>query len=137
MIIYVDTSAALKLVVEEAESRATAEFLSAAGERGDRLVASMLLYTELHCAANRRGFPPELVNAVLGGVNLVDLVRSDLTYAAALPGKLRSADAIHLAVAIRLEANTLVAFDQELLEAATKAGLSTLSPGNEPGTTAE
>ena len=130
MIIYVDTSAALKLVVEETESRATAEFLSAAGKRGDRLVASMLLYTELHCAANRRGFPPELVNAVLGGINLVDLLRSDLAYAAALPGKLRSADAIHLAVAIRLEANTLVAFDQELLEAATKAGLRTLSPAD-------
>lgn len=128
MIIYVDTSAALKLVVEERESRSTAEYLSAAVEHGDRLVASMLLYAELHCAANRRGFPPELVNAVLGGINLVDLVRSDLTYAAALPGKLRSADAIHLAAAIRLEANTLVAFDKELLEAATKAGLTTFTP---------
>lgn len=128
MIIYVDTSAALKLVVEERESRSTAEYLSAAVKHGDRLVASMLLYTELHCAANRRGFPPELVNAVLGGINLVDLVRSDLTYAAALPGKLRSADATHLAAAIRLEANTLVAFDKELLEAATKAGLTTFTP---------
>ncbi|TQJ35627.1 type II toxin-antitoxin system VapC family toxin [Arthrobacter sp. SLBN-122] len=129
MIIYVDTSAALKLVVEEPESSSTAEFLTAAGQRGDRLVASMLLHTELHCAANRRGLPPELVNAVLDAINLVDLTRSDLLYAAALPGKLRSADAIHLAAAIRLETQTLVAFDKELVGAATQAGLHTLSPG--------
>jgi uncharacterized protein len=129
VIVYVDTSAALKLVVEEPESGPTAEFLSAASQRGDQLVASMLLHTELHCAANRRGLPPELVNTVLDGLNLVDLTRSDLLYAAALPGKLRSADAIHLAAAIRLETKTLVAFDKELVRAATEAGLHTLSPG--------
>ena len=132
MIIYVDTSAALKLVVEEPESGSTAEYLSAAGQRGDRLIASMLLHTELHCAANRRGLPSELVNAVLAGINLVDLVRSDLTYAAVLPGKLRSPDAIHLAAAIRVEADLLVAFDKELLGAATQAGLRTLTPGGNP-----
>ncbi|BCW53689.1 ribonuclease VapC [Arthrobacter sp. StoSoilB19] len=130
MILYVDTSAALKLVVEEPESGPTAEFLSTAAQRGDRLVASMLLHTELHCAANRRGLPPELVNAVLTGINLVDLTRSDLLYAAALPGKLRSADAIHLAAAIRLEADRLIAFGKELLGAATRAGLHTISPGS-------
>ncbi|ELT43301.1 type II toxin-antitoxin system VapC family toxin [Arthrobacter nitrophenolicus] len=130
MIIYVDTSAALKLVVEEPESGPTAEFLSSAGQRGDRLVASMLLHTELHCAANRRGLPPELVNAVLDAINLVDLTRSDLLYAAALPGRLLSADAIHLAAAIRLEAQTLVAFDKELVRAATQVGLHTITPGS-------
>ena len=132
MIIYVDTSAALKLVVEEPESGSTAEYLSAAGQRGDRLIASMLLHTELHCAAGRRGLPSELVNAVLAGINLADLVRSDLTYAAVLPGKLRSPDAIHLAAAIRVEADLLVAFDKELLGAATQAGLRTLTPGGNP-----
>jgi predicted nucleic acid-binding protein len=129
MIVYVDTSAALKLVVEEPESGPTADFLSEAGQRGDRLVASMLLHTELHCAANRRSLPPELVNAVLDALNLVDLTRSDLLYAAALPGSLRSADAIHLAAAIRLETQALVAFDKELVRAATQAGLHTVSPG--------
>ncbi|MCU1565405.1 MAG: type toxin-antitoxin system VapC family toxin [Pseudarthrobacter sp.] len=129
MIVYVDTSAALKLVVEEPESGPTADFLASAGQKGERLVASMLLHTELHCAANRRGLPPELVNDVLDGINLVDLTRSDLLYAAALPGKLRSADAIHLAAAIRLEAQTLVAFDKELVRAATQAGLHTVTPG--------
>ena len=55
MIHYVDTSAALKLLVEEAESGELAAVLDAAAHAGDRLVASMLLFTELHCAARRRG----------------------------------------------------------------------------------
>ena len=132
MIIYLDTSAVLKLVVEEKESSDAARYLSDAAARGDKLVASMLLYTELHCAAHRRGFPAGLVNSVLGGINLVDLVRLVLMYAAALPGGLRSADAIHLAAAIRLQSDVLVAYDADLLAAAVEAGLNVLSPGS-PG----
>lgn len=129
MIIYVDTSAVLKLVIEEKESSSAAEYLSTAAGRGDQLVASMLLYTELHCAAHRRRLQGELVNSVLGAINLLDVARSDLMYAAALPGRLRSADAIHLAAAIRLQADVLVAYDAELLAAAVDAGLNILSPG--------
>ena len=129
MILYVDTSAALKLVVEEPESAALAMYLEAAVSRGDKLAASMLLYTELHCAANRRGLPGGLVNSVLSGINLADVARSDLMYAAALPGRLHSADAIHLAAAIRLQADVLIAYDAGLLAAAVDAGLNALSPG--------
>jgi predicted nucleic acid-binding protein len=129
LIIYVDTSAVLKLVVEEKESSTAATYLSTAAAQGNQLVASMLLYTELHCAAHRRGIPSRLVNTVLNGINLVDLARSDLMYAAALPGGLRSADAIHLAAAIRLQADLLVAYDAELLAATVDAGLNVLSPG--------
>lgn len=92
----------------------------------------MLLYTELHCAGKRRGLPAQLITTVLGGINLVDLARSDLMYAAAMPGKLRSADAIHLATAIRLQTDMLVAYDLELFTASTEAGLSVQSPGVAP-----
>lgn len=129
MIIYVDTSAVLKLVVEETESSSAAQYLTTAASQGNQLVASMLLYTELHCAAHRRGIPSELINKVLSGINLLDLARSDLMYAAALPGRLRSADAIHLAAAIRLQTDVLVAYDAELLAAAVDSGLNVLSPG--------
>jgi predicted nucleic acid-binding protein len=128
VIIYLDTSAVLKLVVEEKESVSAAEYLSAATAQGHHLVASMLLYTELHCAAHRRRFPGELVNSVLAGINLLDVVRSDLMYAAALPGRLRSADAIHLAAAIRLQSDLMVAYDAELLAAAVDSGLNVASP---------
>ncbi|MEE2570697.1 type II toxin-antitoxin system VapC family toxin [Pseudarthrobacter sp. J64] len=129
MIVFVDTSAVLKLMVEEQESTETAEYLQTMASNGHQVVGSMLLYTELHCAGHRRGIPSELVTAVLHGINLVDLIRSDLMYAAALPGKLRSTDAIHLATAIRVQADEFVAYDAELLEAAVEAGLTVQSPG--------
>ena len=132
MIIYVDTSAALKLVIAEAESAAVAEYLTRTVTDGNHLVASMLLYTELHCAAHRRGLPSDVINTLLRGINLVDVSRSDLMYAAALPGGLRSADAIHLATAIRLQTDVLVAYDRELVSAATEAGIMVLTPGVQP-----
>jgi predicted nucleic acid-binding protein len=49
-----------------------------------------------------------------------------------MPGHLRSADAIHLATAIRLQADLLVAYDTELLAAAVEAGLDVASPTHQP-----
>jgi predicted nucleic acid-binding protein len=79
-----------------------------------------------------------LINTVLSGINIVDLARSDLMYAAAMPRlcsadaihlataiRLRSADAIHLGTAIRLQTDVLVAYDGGLVAAAAEAGLST------------
>jgi uncharacterized protein len=130
MIVYLDTSAVLKLLIDEAESGPLAQQLTKFSADGDTLAASMLLHTELHCAVNRRakGVPARAVNTVLSTISLVDVARDDLLFAAALPGGLRTADAIHLATAIRLHADVLVAYDRELLAAAEAAGLSTLSP---------
>lgn len=131
MIVYLDTSAVLKLLIDEAESGPLAQQLTKFSADGDTLAASMLLHTELHCAVNRRakGVPARAVNTVLSTISLVDVARDDLLFAVALPGGLRTADAIHLATAIRLHADVLVAYDHELLAAAEAAGLSTLSPG--------
>lgn len=130
MIHYVDTSAALKLLVEEPESAALASALDAAANDGDRLVASMLLFTELHCAARRRGtgIPISSVTTVLDGLILVDVDRGDLVHAATAEWGLRSADAIHLATALRLEAESFITYDAELAAAASRTGLAVHSP---------
>ena len=47
MIVYVDTSAAMKLLVEEKESAALADALQRHREGGGILAASLLLHTEL------------------------------------------------------------------------------------------
>jgi uncharacterized protein len=132
MIIYVDTSAAMKLLVEEAESAALAEELEEArGSATNTLAASLLLHAELHCAANRR---PEHIRAesvadVLSTFALIDVESADLTTAPLLPGRLRSADAIHLATALRINARAMVVYDQELRAAASRAGIRVVSPG--------
>ena len=129
MITYLDTSAAMKLLVEEPESEALATFLTAL-PTGDRLVASWLLHTELHCAAGRH--PDDLdrddVNLVLDTVTLVDSTRGDLLTAATLPGGLRSNDALHLAVALRCGADRMLTYDEELARAATSAGVESIRP---------
>lgn len=123
---YVDTSAALKLVVEEPES----EHLAAALSTGRDLVASWLLHTEMHCAAGRhpREVPHDSVQMVINAVSLADLSRGDMI-GAGTHAPLRSNDAIHLAVAIRLAADEMVTYDAELATAARQAGLAVLSPG--------
>lgn len=131
MIVYVDTSAAMKLLVEEAESRALAEHLERSRrDTPDTLAASLLLHTELHCAANRRPehIRPDAVSAVLSTLGLVDVESGDLTTAPLLPGGLRSADAIHLATALRIGAQAMIVYDEELCTAARTAGLSVLRP---------
>ncbi len=123
---YLDTSAAIKLIVEEAESATLAETLSSSPYR---LVSSWLLHTEMHCAAGRHPQDVDLesVRAVLDTVNLVDLTRGDML-AAGTHAPLRSNDAIHLAVAIRLGIDELITYDQELAGAAASAGLTVVAP---------
>lgn len=134
MIVYLDTSAAMKLLVEERESTALAAHLEQRREGGDTLVSSLLLHTELHCAANRRPeyIDHEAVADVLSALALIDVEAGDLTTAPLLPGRLRSADAIHLATALRVNATAMVAYDSELCAAARTAGIEALSPRNLP-----
>lgn len=131
MIVYVDTSAAMKLLVEEKESARLADDLQQRRDDGDTLVASLLLHTELHCAANRRPehVDHEAVSDVLSAIALVDIENGDLTTAPLLPGRLRSADAIHLATALRLNARAIVAYDAALRTASRAAGIDVISPG--------
>jgi predicted nucleic acid-binding protein len=128
----VDTSAAMKLLVEEAESDALSAFLQSTAERRDQstLVASWLLHTELHCAANRHpdDVDAESVGILLETVSLIDVTRGDLLTAGALPGRLRSNDAIHLAVALRVGADAMLSYDDELANAAAATGLSVQQP---------
>ena len=130
VISYLDTSAAMKLLVEEAESEALSEYLQSPVHGGRELVASWLLHAELHCAAKRHPHDVDLTSAgaVLDVVTLVDLTRGDLLTAGSLPGRLRSNDAIHLAAALRIGADEMITFDQELGDAATSAGIAVVAP---------
>lgn len=123
---YLDTSAAMKLLVEEPESAA---LLAELTSHQPRLVASWLLHTELRSASvrNPKIVDADAVSAVLDVVDLVDLIRADLV-ATGSHVPLRSNDAIHLAVAVRLGLDQFITYDQELATAARRAGLAVLAP---------
>lgn len=121
---YLDTSAAIKLLVTE-----SAALRADLRTSPRRLTSSMLLHTELHCAAGRRAgqISPAAVNAVLGLVTLVDVTRGDLV-TAGTHAPLRSNDAIHLATALRLGVDEMLTYDHELAAAAASAGIRITAP---------
>ena len=129
--IYLDSSALLKLLVDEAESAALAEFL--AGHSDVRPVTSELAQVEV-ARALRRLAPEALGDArlLLAQLDTIPLDANVLQLAADLePPLLRTLDALHLASAIGLEdaLSTFIAYDHRLIAAARSAGLKVRHPG--------
>ena len=125
---YLDTSAAVKLLVEERESVALAQYLD---QPNLETVACLLLETELRRFAVRHAIPQQEVTAILDTVSLYDMPHSLYYEAGILPGRhLRSLDALHLVAAVRLGTDVIVSYDDRLQEAAAELGLGILSPVN-------
>ncbi|MGI8417976.1 MAG: type II toxin-antitoxin system VapC family toxin, partial [Nakamurella sp.] len=95
---YLDTSAALKLIIQERESAALA---AAIDSDTPDLVACLLLETELRRAVHRdESLTQEMVSGFLGGIGLYELPPSLFLEAGLLASsRLRSLDALHLAAA--------------------------------------
>ncbi|WP_375000599.1 type II toxin-antitoxin system VapC family toxin [Aeromicrobium sp. CTD01-1L150] len=124
---YVHTSAALKLIVEEAESSA----LAAAVDTFDGdLAGCWLLETELRRAAQRtEGLEQSAVSQFLDAIDLYAVPSSVFREAGLLPGtSLRSLDALHLAVAVRLGVDAVVTYDNRMQDCCVSLGLAVLAP---------
>jgi predicted nucleic acid-binding protein len=128
MSLYLDTSAAVKLIVDEEESEALAAYIDSSMNEQE-LVSSALLETELRRLAIRLEFDQSVVTDLLARVDLVDPPRSLFHEAGLLPGAhLRSLDALHLATALRVDCEFFLAYDKRLVDAARAVGLSVQSP---------
>lgn len=124
---YLDTSAAVKLLVVEAESDALVDELR---RQQSTLVACLLLETELRrVVAREPALTQQAVTQLLRGVDLYELPPPLFAEAGLLPGAtLRSLDALHLAAAIRLEVESVITYDARMAEAATSLGMTVLAP---------
>jgi uncharacterized protein len=128
-VIYLDSSAVVKLARREAETDALRAWIAA---NAAPVAVSALVRTEA-ARALRRTEPAALpvlasVLALLHQVPVSDLI---LDAAAALPDPLlRSLDAVHLATAVELASvlTWFVAYDRRLAEAARAAGLPVATP---------
>ncbi len=125
---YLDTSAALKLLIEAEESDALARAID--GSAPD-LVGCWLLDTELRRAAQREtSLTQEDVSDFLDGIDLYEVPTSLFREAGLLPGtNLRSLDALHLAAAVRIGVDHLVTYDSRMSDSARTLGLNVISPG--------
>ena len=127
--LYLDSSAIVKLVLPEPESLALRDFLA----NDDDHVSSGLARVEVLRTVQRVDDTEDRrrdAERVLARVSLVDMSEPLLANAAALePPNLRSLDAIHLATALSLDGlDALVTYDRRLSDAATDAGLAVASP---------
>ena len=127
--IYLDTSAALKLVVAEPETGRLELWM--AEHAGIPRVSSRLLRIEMLRAVTRTA-PHRMsrVNVVLSAIALLSM--DDVALAAEVIGDktLRSLDAIHLATAheIRTELSAFVCYDKRLRDSAHALGLPVEAP---------
>ena len=130
-ILYLDSSALVKLIVAKPETGALEELL----ERWPHRASGEIAVVEVMRAA-RRATGAAAVHSraeeVLAAMPLVRLDRRILEAAAELqPTSLCSLDAIHLASALALgpDLGAFVVYDERLAAAARTAGCSVLSPG--------
>jgi uncharacterized protein len=126
---YLDTSAAVRLLMTERESPALRRWLRRRPERA----SAALLRVELVRIVRRAGLPRLIPEArrLLAGVHLIRLDDALLDRSADLdPTELRSLDAIHLAAAASLgdDLAAVVSYDDRLLAAAASLGLPTATP---------
>ena len=125
--IYIDSSALVKLAAEEVESAALIELLT---DRSDPLVTSVVTSVEVRRAGRRVG-ATEAAERALRAVGFVELSPEIRDRAGAIEtASLCSLTAIQLATALALgdELESLVAYDKRLVDAARANGLDVVSP---------
>lgn len=129
--LYVDSSALLKRVVVEAESAAVRSLLVDRDVSGDLLTASSLAWLEVWRSLRRAGVTDleATVGAALSGVARFPLSDTVLVRARRVGhDTLRSLDAIHLASALLVGAESILTYDDRLAESAAVLGLGVLAP---------
>jgi hypothetical protein len=129
-LIYLDSSALVKLAVTEPESAALADWLRDSSQL--LRVSSPLVRVEVPRAVWRAD-PGSLPQAytIVRRLREIRMTEAVLTRAAGVrPNVLRTLDAIHVASAMSVRDNltALVSYDKRMLAAAQDAGLPTASP---------
>lgn len=127
-VVYLDSSAIVKLVVKEPETVALRRFL----RRRRTFVSSALARAEVLRAVMGHGEPAQkTAESVLARLELLRINDRVLRAAGMLPpAGLRTLDAIHLASALTLSDNLthVVCYDDRLTAAANECGLTTAAP---------
>jgi predicted nucleic acid-binding protein len=129
-LIYLDSSAFLKSIWNEAESQALGRYLD--GRSGEPLVSSVLLAIEARRTVLRH--KPALIlrtDVLLADVMQVSITDPVVESASRVPEKmLRSLDAIHLATALLLgdAVDVMVTYDKRLAAAAAAHEIATVAP---------
>lgn len=127
--VYLDSSAIVKLAVSEPESMALREYLTGHVDRASSALARVEVFRALRRTRDSRTTLRRAAR-VLERIALVAVDAPILHDAAALePSELRSLDAVHLATALSLDGlDAVVTYDRRLGAAASAVGLEVVFP---------
>ena len=124
---YADSSALLKLLLDEPERDALESYLGGRPTLMSSAIATVEVTRAAVVANPSTGF--ERADRLLAGCELVEVDSPLLDQARRLAdASLRALDAIHLASALLVEPAAVIAYDNRLLAAARRAGVYTSSP---------
>ncbi|MGH3446778.1 MAG: type II toxin-antitoxin system VapC family toxin [Nocardioidaceae bacterium] len=124
---YIDASAAMKLLVTDAESDVLGEAITRAAPD---LVACYLLETEVRRSAHTHALAQTEATELLESVSLHEMPASLFREAGLLAGdRLRSLDALHVVAAVSIGVDQILTYDDRQSEAARAAGLTVYAPG--------
>lgn len=135
-LVYVDSSAAVKRLVEEPESDAFERFMRQHLDAGHVLVTSALLALELHRLAFREGISQLEVQTVVRNFSTVAISRQVLELAAGIRHQIKALDAIHLGTALALReedapdsgVEQVITYDRSMMRTAARLGFEVVSP---------
>lgn len=129
--IYLDTTAMLKLIAPEPETPALTDYLAA---RTDTVwfTCSLARAELLRATAAMAPAATDHAHHILDGLDTVAMTDRLVAAAAALnPPPRRTLDALHIAAALTAgpQLHTLITYDPELTEAASRHHITTTHPG--------
>lgn len=136
MIIYLDSNALLKRVLDEERAVELRDQLDVWNGDGSTFVTSQLadievargMRSRIDIDVESRAFAHAL-DQVMDGVSVAPLDRQVVSTSQIIgPPLLRSLDAIHLATAVLLRVDRLVTYDQRMLDVAAGLGIVTEQP---------
>ncbi|MGA1145873.1 MAG: type II toxin-antitoxin system VapC family toxin [Candidatus Nanopelagicales bacterium] len=127
MIVYLDASVAVTAITDEPGSAETRSLLDGLTNEAHLVLSGRLLETEMRRTARRLGISMTAVDSTLDALAVVEHERSDFRRAGTFQMRnLGSLDALHLATALRVQADVMLTRDRSLAAACEAEGLTLL-----------
>ena len=130
-LVYLDSSALVKLVVTESETPALRAYLAGKTTASSEIAVVEVMRAVARQHPDRAGTVQAVAQAVVESLHLLPLSPDTVTAACAVePPALRSLDAIHIASALALVEvlDSMVTYDIRMQEGARLAGLTVAAP---------
>jgi predicted nucleic acid-binding protein len=128
VIAYLDASVAVAVMKDDEDGDVVREFLDRLDGEMNTILSGRLLETELRRSAHRLGISAQVVEATLENVAIVEHEKTDFRRAGFIDvTSLGGLDALHLATALRVQADVMITRDRTLAAACEAEGLSLLS----------